>query len=595
VSAGGLAAAWSRELVGGLLRSGVDRVFISPGSRSTPLALAALDLAPTECSVVVDERAAAFAALGHARWTGRPCAVIATSGSAPAHWFPAIIEADRACVPLLVISADRPIELQEAGASQTIDQVRMFGTYVRKTFELGCPDELALGRLSEVALRAACAAVTPRPGPVHLNARFRKPLEPTAQPPLALPARQVPVLFPGRAAPSQHALRFLAEALERAERPLVVIGGGPFSASPRVEHVRRLRDAARALGSGWAVPVVAEHTSGLLPDPEGRGAGLGAALVAGVFDGPLAPDLVLELGSHPVASAYAAVAERAATRVVVGPEGAHDPLGNARAFIAAEPAALLEDLSAMSPAGGARPRHVAYARAVERACRAAVGAVRAELDESPAAGLDEPRAVAAFARGLPSGAVVAVGNSLAVRELESFAAHDLPAGTIVLHQRGAAGIDGLVAGAYGARLAAEPSRAVALLCGDVSALHDVGSFALLRGVDAPLLIVVVNNGGGRIFEQLPIHGSLGATSAFEELYLTPPPPGFLQHTARAYGLAFESASTPSEVQGAVQRAAEQRRATVIEIVVDPARAKDVGEAVRLAARAAAREEASHAK
>ncbi len=163
------------------------------------------------------------------------------------------------------------------------------------------------------------------------------------------------MLFPGRAAPSQHALRFLAEALERAERPLVVIGGGPFSASPRVEHVRRLRDAARALGSGWAMPVVAEHTSGLLPDPEGRGAGLGAALVAGVFDGPLTPDLVLELGSHPVASAYAAVAERAATRVVVGPEGAHDPLGNARAFIVAEPAALLEDLSAMSPAGGARP------------------------------------------------------------------------------------------------------------------------------------------------------------------------------------------------------------------------------------------------
>lgn len=591
MSAGGLAAAWSRELIGGLLRSGVERVFISPGSRSTPLALAAFDLAPSECAVVIDERAAAFAALGQARVSGRPSAVIATSGSAPAHWFPAVIEADLANVPLVLVSADRPIELQEAGASQTIDQVRLFGGHVRKSFELGAPDELALPRLGEVALRAACAAVAPRPGPVHVNARFRKPLEPSDAPPLALPARQPAVLFPGTLAPSPAAVRFVAEALERAERPLLVLGAGPYSAAPRAEHVRRLREATRAVRQRWSVAVLAEHTSGLTPDPEGAVLGLGPLLLGGALEGDGAPDVLLELGSHPFSGAYSAVAERASLRVVVGAEGAHDPLGNARAVVLADSCAFLEELSRLGPGPDARAPRASYAGALERASARVLSAVRGELARAPLDGpLDEPRAVATVAAALPAGAVVAVGNSLVVRELEAYGAHELTA-PLVLHQRGAAGIDGLIAGAFGARLAADRERAVALLLGDVSALHDVGSFALLASVRAPLVVVVIDNGGGRIFEELPVRAALEGSTTFEQLYLTPPPPGFLEHTARAYGLAFEAVLSAAALREAMARAAAAPQATVLHVVVEPARSSERKRAIRLAASGALRHEA----
>jgi len=161
----------------------------------------------------------------------------------------------------------------------------------------------------------------------------------------------------------------------------------------------------------------------------------------------------------------------------------------------------------------------------------------------------------------------------------------------VLHQRGAAGIDGLIAGAFGARLAADRERAVALLLGDVSALHDVGSFALLASVRAPLVVVVIDNGGGRIFEELPVRAALEGSTTFEQLYLTPPPPGFLEHTARAYGLAFEAVLSAAALREAMARAAAAPQATVLHVVVEPARSSERKRAIRLAASGALRHEA----
>ncbi|MBK1715916.1 thiamine pyrophosphate-binding protein, partial [Rubrivivax gelatinosus] len=173
-----LHSAWSRLFVQSLREAGVAHAVISPGSRSTPLALALAQAMPF--TVLHDERAAAFFALGQARASGRPSVVLATSGTAPGHWLPAAMEAREAGIPLLLLSADRPWEVQEAQASQTVDQLRLFGGHARAFFELGLPDAhpAALRAVPRLAAQAVLATHHPLAGAVHVNARFRKPLEP---------------------------------------------------------------------------------------------------------------------------------------------------------------------------------------------------------------------------------------------------------------------------------------------------------------------------------------------------------------------------------------------------------------------------------
>ncbi|HEY4105977.1 MAG TPA: thiamine pyrophosphate-binding protein, partial [Polyangiaceae bacterium] len=223
-------AEWSRLLFGTLARAGIRDVIISPGSRSTPFAWAALKEPELRCRSIWDERVAGFFALGQARVTGRPSVLLCTSGSAPAHYFPALVEASQAHLPVLVLSADRPLELMHANAPQAIDQLKLFGDVCRGFFELGAPssDSNALRGLVRQLSHACLLASYPVPGPVHLNARAQKPLEPvvaTDAASLALSAEVNRLLERGPIAlttPEPHTdVTRLVDACARAERGLI--------------------------------------------------------------------------------------------------------------------------------------------------------------------------------------------------------------------------------------------------------------------------------------------------------------------------------------------------------------------------------------
>jgi 2-succinyl-5-enolpyruvyl-6-hydroxy-3-cyclohexene-1-carboxylate synthase len=589
---GGLHLAWARLFMRALAAAGVTEVVVCPGSRSTPLAIAAAEQAALRMHSIVDERSAAFFALGQARVTGRPTVLVCTSGTAAAHFLPAVIEASQAFVPLLAVTADRPWELQDASASQTIDQVELFGGFVRHHAELGLPDAspAAMHAVARVAAQAVHASMWPTPGPVHVNARFRKPLEPVAQSvgeagweaaARAALERPPPRALSPSAVPDQAALDELCARAARAERGLIVCGPAPLArADERRRAVARL---ARVTG----FPLLAEATSQTrFGVPGGDGvvtcASFDALLRSPAARARWAPDLVIEIGAPATSSAWGAfVAARPdVPRWVLAPHGWNDPSSSATALVLGDPQAAIEGLAqrledrraADTAARGAR-----WGADLAEADRAVADAVQRELGCGQ---LTEGRVTRMLRDACPAGALLAIGNSLPVRHLDAYCPHDArPLG--VVHQRGASGIDGLVSGAAGARsVSAAP---LALLLGDLSLLHDVGGLAAARATAGPLPMVVLHNDGGRIFEQLPIADRIDA--AMLERCFTMPQPVELAHAAALFGLPYARVTTPGELAGALGRAFAADRPMLIEAVVEPGDARRRAEALWRAARA----------
>ena len=550
--------AWSRLLLASLAEAGVSRVVISPGSRSTPFVLAAGQTPGLQIDTIIDERSAAFFALGQARVSGAPTLLLCTSGTAGAHYLPAVIEAAMARVPLLILTADRPPALQGCDAPQTIDQRGLFGHFARWSADLGLPDASpgSLRALRRVAHQAAHTSRWPLAGPVHLNAPARKPLEPAfsrAERDLlravhALLAEPAPAARPPQTRPSEAAVASLQAALSGARRPLAVAGPAPLG--PPAETLHQL--------ARLGVPVLVESTSQLR-----RGPDHGAARV-GAFDPilrdpsrreALAPDLVIQLGGPPTSGLYERwMSERPGLRrLVVRATGWSDPQSSAEILLA-EPAELLAALQPGVEMEAGWPE--AWREAEARAWRAVAGSA-----QDPAA---ELRFAAAAVSALPEGALLVLGNSLPIRDVDAALPPGGPA-IGVLCQRGANGIDGLVSGAAGA--AAASGRPTLLLIGDVSLLHDVGGLAIAAEARGPLVIVVLNNRGGRIFEQLPVARS-GATEADMARFTTPHDRD-LSHAAALYGIIYSRVDSAEALSGALLVALAHRRATLIEARVTP--------------------------
>jgi 2-succinyl-5-enolpyruvyl-6-hydroxy-3-cyclohexene-1-carboxylate synthase len=567
VSASNLHLAWARLFLRAAASSGVTDVVLSPGSRSTPLAIAALESASLRTEVIVDERSAAFYALGQARVTGRPSLLVCTSGTAGAHYFPAIIEASQSFLPMIAVTADRPWELQDAAAPQTIDQLKLFGSHVRHFAELGLPDPSpsALRAVPRIAARAVSLAMGPLPGPVHLNASFRKPLEPVnvegpeAWEPLwsALMERGAPRVCPGISVADERTVADLCERIARAERGLIVCGPAPLSAAAG-------RDALLDLARKTGFPLLAEGTSQLRFGGDHRGvvavSSFDAVLRAPAFRARHAPDLLVEIGAPATSAGYAELLAQHAgcARVVIAPHGWNDPAGDASTLIFADPAELCRRLAAQLPARAARsPWSESFARADALACELAARST----DGEPLSGA---RIVSEVVSAAPEGSILVIGNSTPVRDLDAFCPASGRA-LQVIHQRGASGIDGLVSGAAGARsVTTEP---VTLLLGDLSLLHDLGGLAVLRRAQGPLVVVVVQNGGGKIFEQLPIAKSVDA-ALLARGFTTPEDVSFAQ-AAAAFGLPYLRAESAGDLARALQAGWSARGATLIEAVVPP--------------------------
>jgi 2-succinyl-5-enolpyruvyl-6-hydroxy-3-cyclohexene-1-carboxylate synthase len=526
--------ALASALVDELGRAGVTHAVLSPGSRSTPLALA-LDSAPgIELTVVLDERVAGFAALGISLATGRPVAVACTSGSAAANLHPAMAEADQAGVPLIVLTSDRPPELRGIGAGQTIDQIGLYGSASRWFCEGGThdADDAGLLHMRSIACRAVGEATLGR-GPVHLNLSWRDPLGPepvagtvSAADPLALEGRSegrpLTVPIPGRE-PSAQLLDATAEAIARAERPLIVAGR-----DTRPGLAAAIARLAGAIGA----PILADTLSQL------RGGAREQATILAAYDlilrSPpegLEPDLVLRFGDMPTSKPLRTWLGRAGgpDQIVVDPPGRwNEPTRRAGALIRAEAIAVATALAERSTGADGTEEWTDVWATAERAASEAIEETLAALGS-----ISEPALHRRLGSIITEGDQVLLASSMPVRDAEAFVAPGGAEATWFCN-RGANGIDGTIS--TGAGLARGGRRPTWVILGDLTFAHDVGGLALVAEAPAPIRIVVIDNGGGGIFDFLPQAGQIDP-ARFELLFSTPSRIDVLA-AARAFGVDY---------------------------------------------------------
>ncbi len=569
-----LGGAWARLLVDGLAGAGIRHAVVSPGSRSTPLVLALAHHPRLAVTLVLDERDAAFHALGLAKASGLPALALCTSGSAGAHYLPAVIEAATARVPLLLVTADRPPHAQQRDAPQTVDQARLFGPFARAAFELGLPDArpAALRALRQTAVLAVARTLFPEPGPVQINAPFDKPLEP--QPPNeqdralaaaieALERTPPPRLVPPAGCADERTIDELAAACRAARRGVIV--AGPLAAW-RAAPLRAAGELAAALG--W--PLLAEATSQLryAPlGPAGHAARIGRFELA--WSDPrlrerFAPDFVLQLGGTPTSRGYERLllAQPDLPRAVITRWGVADPHAPAPLVVNADPGATLDALVARCDTlGSAAPEWLADWRTLEAAANEALAALDAAAD----APLTEAAAVHTALLALRDGDALGLSNSLPVRAVDRFAGADQRE-LMVFAQRGANGIDGLVAGAAGFATAAR--RRLLLLIGDLAFQHDLGGLAAARACPVPLAIVVLANGGGRLFEMLPLADGGVSPADFERYFLAPQELA-IGAAATAFGVPHAAAATARQLAEALAAALARPGPTVVEARLGP--------------------------
>jgi 2-succinyl-5-enolpyruvyl-6-hydroxy-3-cyclohexene-1-carboxylate synthase len=546
-----------RAFVDELARCGMRHACTSPGSRSSPLVLALAREPRLRAWSHIDERCAGFFALGLAKMTGVPAAVAVTSGTAGAHLAPAVIEAFQARVPMLVLTADRPPELREVGAGQTIDQLGLYGTAAKWFFEVGTheatPDRMRWARA--LACRAYWTALDGRGGPVHLNFALREPLVPPAplpdEPGAGGRAGDRPWLTRPRTAatPGDAVVEQLAAEVGRRPRGVVVAG--------REERHRELPAALERFARAAGFPLLADPLSGARRGPAAI-AHYDLLLRSERFAAGHRPQLVLRVGDLPTSKPLRTWLAEApdALQLAFDPEGAwQDPDAVVSTLLEADPAeglnaiaARLESASHAPEAGWSDDWHAADRTAAER--------IAATLGT----GLSEPRVAAELGVRLPAYATLFVASSMPVRDVESF----FPAREAqprVLSNRGANGIDGTVSGAFGA--AAAGAGPVVLLIGDVALLHDIGGLLAAQRLGLDLVIVLVNNDGGGIFHFLPIAGQ----DAFEEHVATP----HGVHTGRLaalFGLEHEPVADPPALRATLDRALGAGGTTLIEVRTD---------------------------
>ncbi len=585
-----LQSEWARLIIESLVQACVHDAVISPGSRSTPFVIAALEHDGLQCVRALDERSGAHYALGQARVTGRPTLVLCTSGSAPANYFPAVVEANESGVPLIVLSADRPPELLSCGANQTTEQIGMYGNHVRFFANLGEPrgDSSSLRAVKRFVTQAVAAAEGPRPGPAHLNAQARKPLEPVASVDAAaaeVRARVDAVLTEPRtkvhhaAVIDRSIVDWVARAIDEATRPLVLCG-------PADVRQGNASDAVMRLVARSGVLVVAEAASQLR-------FGKTAHSVLGAFDTiwstragrtQLAPDFVLQLGNNPVSKGWEEFSTgRRLSRVVIHPWAWADPSSGAEAIVHSDVVAFVEQLAERSY--DVRKRDADFENRF-RAAEQAVWDAANTILKSGGDALTEAAVSPAVVHALPEGSALVLGNSLPIRDVDRWVA---PSDKLirVFAQRGVSGIDGLVSSAAG--VASKERTATTLLVGDVSFLHDLSGLELASHATKPLVIVVINNGGGRIFEQLPI--ARRGNEAWLQ-YFTTPHGANLAGAASIYGCGFDSATTVTELSRALRAAYGHAGCTVIEAIVPARSALEQGELLETHVERALQAEAS---
>lgn len=585
-------ALWARAFLDELARGGVREVVLAPGSRSTPLVLAAAEDGRFRLFPLLDERSAGFFAVGLARATGRPPAVITTSGTAVANLMPAVAEASAGEVPLLLLTADRPHRFRDSDANQTMDQVRLFGGLCRGFFDVPPPraQEVHLRHLRVQAARAVALAVGTPPGPVHVNFPFDKPLEP-----LVWQGRRVGEgeggkegtgdgegprgeetgglwaekgegwlgraagepftrILPRRGGVGPLELAEFARSLQNARRGLIVAGP--------VRKPREVGQAVLALGAATGFPVLADPLSGARFAPSGgalRVAGYDLFLRSPAVRESLAPDVVVRVGASPTSGALLEyLGAHAGARQLVVDDGHRwkDHPALAHEYYLAPPEELLAGAADLLSPGADGAWKEAWGR---------VGEVVAEVRRAwPPAELLEGDVLGAVVESLPEGACLLVASSMPIRELDAFVSpSERP--LRVFGNRGVSGIDGLVSTTAGLAAAASP---VVGVLGDLAFLHDLGALVAVKTLGLEVLFVVINNNGGGIFHTLPVRAF---EPAFTPYFVAPHGLEF-EGVARWLGFAYEGVEDRPGLEAALARGVGGSGTRVVEVKIRRVRA-----------------------
>jgi 2-succinyl-5-enolpyruvyl-6-hydroxy-3-cyclohexene-1-carboxylate synthase len=529
-----------------LVAAGVENVCLCPGSRSTPLALTFERHPNIKTWLHLDERSCAYFALGMAKASGQPVAILCSSGTAAVNFAPAVVEAFHSHAPLIVLTADRPPELQGLGANQTIDQQNLYGTAVKWFTNLPLPEasDHMLRYVRMVADRAVATALEGARGPIHVNAPFREPLVPD---PVTIAAINVPQTGKITSIAPQTPV-FEDGALFRARRPLIVCG--PESGLDKHE--------ATHLAAGLGAPLLADPVSGLR--------GVNAPEVLGAYDGflrdarlasALQPDYILRFGAPPTSkplTTYLQLHRDVRQVQVASPDSWPDPDLTANEILYSDSDSIFTHLATRSRVNAEASWLLAWQRAEAKTLTAVCNAVDTET-------VSEPSAIFALADVLPDGAMVVAGNSMPVRDIDSFFPAHSRVG-VILGNRGASGIDGVVSTALGASTMSDGPTI--LVIGDLSFYHDMNGLLAAKRFGLRATIVLINNDGGGIFSFLPQHED---AEHFETLWGTPHGLDF-SHVAGLYGVGFQRVTTREEYKQALKASFWADGVQIIEIKTD---------------------------
>ena len=552
---------WASLMVEELARLGVDYFCIAPGSRSTPLTVACAQNKKVKTFVHFDERALAFHALGYASSTKGGVAIITTSGSAVANLFPAVMEASKKKLPLLILTADRPPELRQTGANQTAEQVGIFGAYVRWQMDVPAPTETIAPEFILTTMdQAVFRSRGEWPGPVHLNCMFREPFLPetleSVQGPAGWMKSAEPFTKYTKAEPAltQTQARLLAKELKNVQKGLLAVGK---LRSPEEEA------AVLKLAEKLQWPIFADITSGLRWGKKHE-------LIVTHFDQVLTHqqpkvDVLLQLGGRMTSKQFYQWLEQQTPQsymMVLKHPLRHDPLHNVTSRVQASVTDFCQKLLPELPS-----RKETWAASLLALNTKVRQRYMFHFESEDA--LSETGVVYTLATHFPKGHALFLASSLPIREMDRFADSEESLDVSIGANRGVSGIDGTIASAIG--YAQGLKQPVTLLIGDLAFLYDLNTLAMLAAVKYPLTIIVLNNDGGGIFNFLPI----AQQKAVFEPYFAAPHHLSLVDAAKMFGLPFERPQNLSEFIQVLEKSSTAGHTTVIEVVVD--REKNVKE------------------
>lgn len=548
---------YTANFVDELSKNGLTDAVISPGSRSTPLALTFSEHEQIKEWIIIDERSAAFFALGMAKQTKKPVALVCTSGTAAANYFPAIVEAHYSRVPLIVLTADRPHELRDVGAPQAIEQLKLYGDYVKWFQEMAIPEATpAMLQFSRSkAARSAYMAQEGNPGPVHLNFPFREPLNPD----FSLEniwggdygQSQMPALD-GKKRLDQSQLEQLIEKLKDRQKGIIICG-------PQTDEA--FAEAVTNLAAKWELPVLADPLSQVRSGQHHKDnviEGYDAILRNETIREKMKPDFIIRFGAMPVSKPYLFYVKQhmeAMQIVVESHTGYREPAGNATEFIFADPVLLCEDLNETE-------NDLNFDKEWLDEWKRMNLITKKHLLDGSEANITEGEAVRGLMEVIPDASSLYVGNSMAVRDVDTFFM-TTPKDISILANRGANGIDGMVSSGLGAASSGEP---VTLLLGDLSFFHDMNGLLAAKHYNLNITILIINNNGGGIFSFLP---QANDKKHFEALFGTPADVDF-KHAVLMYGGEYTHASTEEELKEVLYASYQHKGLSVVEVKTDRA-------------------------